>query len=73
VVYVAIASLLPGDRLPGRLPSPATRAVEGVLVLFIAPFWISHMMRMFAWINLLQPSGYVNRTCSARPIDAPAS
>jgi spermidine/putrescine transport system permease protein len=30
------------------------------LVAFIAPFWISYMMRMLAWINLLQPDGYVN-------------
>jgi ABC-type spermidine/putrescine transport system permease subunit I len=30
-------------------------------VAFIAPFWISYMMRMLAWINLLQPNGYVNR------------
>ena len=26
------------------------------LVAFIAPFWISYMMRMLAWINLLQPT-----------------
>ena len=31
------------------------------LVAFVAPFWISYMMRMLAWINLLQPNGYVNR------------
>jgi len=31
------------------------------LVLILAPFWISYMMRMFAWVNLLQPDGYVNR------------
>jgi ABC-type spermidine/putrescine transport system permease subunit I len=29
------------------------------LVALIAPFWISYMMRMLAWINLLQPDGYV--------------
>jgi len=34
------------------------------LVAFIAPFWISYMMRMLAWINLLQPNGYVNRILS---------
>ena len=28
------------------------------------PFWISYMMRMLAWINLLQPTGYVNRVLS---------
>jgi len=31
-----------------------------VLALIIAPFWISYMMRMLAWINLLQPDGLVN-------------
>jgi ABC-type spermidine/putrescine transport system permease subunit I len=34
------------------------------LVAFIMPFWISYMMRMLAWINLLQPAGYVNRMLS---------
>ncbi len=31
------------------------------LVAFFAPFWISYMMRMMAWISLLQDDGYVNR------------
>lgn len=31
-----------------------------VLAMLIAPFWISYMMRMLAWINLLQPEGLVN-------------
>ena len=31
------------------------------LVLLIAPFWISYMMRMLAWVDLLQTSGYLNR------------
>jgi spermidine/putrescine transport system permease protein len=31
------------------------------LALLIAPFWISYMMRMLAWIDLLQTGGYVNR------------
>ena len=34
------------------------------LVLLIAPFWISYMMRMLAWIDLLQTDGYVNKTLS---------
>lgn len=32
-----------------------------LLTLLIAPFWISYMMRMFAWVNLLQDDGLVNR------------
>ena len=31
-----------------------------VLALLIAPFWISYMMRMLAWVNLLQRDGLVN-------------
>ena len=32
-----------------------------LLALLIAPFWISYMMRMLAWVNLLQDDGLVNR------------
>jgi spermidine/putrescine transport system permease protein len=31
-----------------------------VLVLLIAPFWISYLMRIYAWQSLLQPDGYIN-------------
>lgn len=31
------------------------------LALLILPFWISYMMRMLAWVNLLQGDGYINR------------
>ena len=44
------------------------------LVLLIAPFWISYMMRMLAWIDLLQTDGYVNKVLStlhliSHPVD----
>ena len=32
-----------------------------ILILIILPPWISYMMRMLAWVNLLQADGYVNR------------
>ncbi len=35
-----------------------------VLVLLVAPFWISYMMRMLAWVNLLQTDGIVNSVIS---------
>ncbi len=35
------------------------------LVLLIAPFWISYMMRMLAWIDLLQTNGYVNKVLTS--------
>ena len=37
-------------RVAGR-----TRGV--LLVLLVLPFWISYLMRMLAWVNLLQPDG----------------
>jgi spermidine/putrescine transport system permease protein len=33
-----------------------------LLVLLIAPFWVSYMMRMLAWVNLLGGQGWVNQT-----------
>jgi ABC-type spermidine/putrescine transport system permease subunit I len=35
-----------------------------LLAALIAPFWISYMMRMLAWVNLLQNDGLVNKTLS---------
>ena len=35
-----------------------------VLTLIVAPFWISYMMRMLAWVNLLQTDGIVNSIIS---------
>ena len=32
-----------------------------LLGLLVLPFWISYLMRMLAWTNLLQLDGYVNR------------
>jgi spermidine/putrescine transport system permease protein len=67
VVYVAAASLLclligyPAAYFVARF---AGRRKALFLVLLIAPFWISYMMRMLAWIDLLQTSGYLNRALS---------
>ncbi len=32
-----------------------------LVALVLAPFWISYLMRMLAWVNLLEVNGYVNR------------
>jgi ABC-type spermidine/putrescine transport system permease subunit I len=32
------------------------------VALFFAPFWISYMLRMLAWISLLQDDGLINTT-----------
>ena len=41
-----------------------------VLGLLVLPFWISYLMRMLAWVNLLQPDGYVNAILSALHLGA---
>ena len=64
VIYVAAAALLclligyPAAYFVARF---AGRRKALFLILLIAPFWISYMMRMLAWVDLLQTGGYVNR------------
>ncbi len=68
VVYVGVASLLclviayPVAYYTARF---AGRWKGLLLAALIAPFWISYMMRMLAWVNLLQTNGLVNKTLSA--------
>jgi ABC-type spermidine/putrescine transport system permease subunit I len=67
LLYTAAASILslligyPAAYFVARF---AGRRRALFLVLLIAPFWISYMMRMLAWIDLLQTNGYVNRILS---------
>jgi spermidine/putrescine transport system permease protein len=62
--YVAAASVLclivgyPAAYFVSRF---AGRRKGLFLILLIAPFWISYMMRMLAWIDLLQTNGYINK------------
>ncbi len=68
VVYVAVAStlcLLVGYPTAYFVARFGGRRKALFLVLLIAPFWISYMMRMLAWIDLLQTGGYVNKILSA--------
>ncbi|MFT4009855.1 MAG: ABC transporter permease [Nocardioidaceae bacterium] len=62
-VYVLIASvlcLLISYPVAYYVARYAGRWQGWILALLIAPFWISYMMRMLAWINLLQNDGLVN-------------
>ena len=74
-MFVSVASalcLVIGYPVAYFIAKHAGRFKGLFLVLFLAPFWISYMMRMLAWINLLQPNGYVNRILeSLGLIDAP--
>jgi ABC-type spermidine/putrescine transport system permease subunit I len=66
--YVAVASLLclviayPAAYFVARF---AGRRKGLFLILLIAPFWISYMMRMLAWVDLLQTDGYVNKALTS--------
>ncbi|MGD0927525.1 MAG: ABC transporter permease [Streptosporangiaceae bacterium] len=68
ILYVALASLLslviayPAAYFVARFSG---RRKALFLILLIAPFWISYMMRMLAWIDLLQTNGYVNKALSS--------
>src|ERR1700757_2969992 len=77
IVYVAVASVLslviayPVAYFVARFGG---RRKGLLLVLLIAPFWISYMMRMLAWVDLLQINGYVNSVLSflhlaSHPVD----
>src|SRR5215467_4997041 len=62
--YVAAASalcLLIGYPAAYFVARFAGRRKGLFLLLLIAPFWISYMMRMLAWIDLLQTDGYINK------------
>jgi ABC-type spermidine/putrescine transport system permease subunit I len=63
-VYVLIASslcLLIGYAVAYYVARFAGRRRTLILVLLISPFWISYLMRMLAWVNLLSDDGYVNK------------
>jgi len=72
--YVALASFLslligyPAAYFVARF---AGRRKGLFLVLLVAPFWISYMMRMLAWIDLLQTNGYVNKVFSFIGLGSP--
>jgi spermidine/putrescine transport system permease protein len=63
IAYVAIAvvlSLVIAYPVAYYIARHAGRFKTLLLVGLIAPFFISYLMRMLAWINLLQDDGWVN-------------
>jgi putrescine transport system permease protein len=53
----------------------SSRRVQGALVmLIILPFWTSFLIRVYAWINILQRDGPLNQVLLAlRLVDAPVA
>ena len=63
IVYVVVAlalCLLIGYPVAYFTARHAGRWKGLILILIILPLWISYMMRMLAWVNLLQEDGWVN-------------
>ena len=63
-VFVALASLgclIVGYPIAYFVARYGGRRKAMYLILLISPFWVSYLMRMLAWGNLLAFDGYVNR------------
>ena len=58
---VTVLTLLIGYPMAYFLARRAGRYKTVFLALFLAPFWISYMLRLLAWRSLLADDGYVNR------------
>jgi putrescine transport system permease protein len=62
--YVAASlglSLVIGYPVAYYIARHASRTKSLLLILLILPLWVSYLMRMLAWVNLLAPDGFVNR------------
>jgi spermidine/putrescine transport system permease protein len=62
--YVATSlalCLLIGYPVAYYISRHAGRTKAMLLILLVIPFWISYLMRMLAWVNLLAPGGYGDR------------
>jgi spermidine/putrescine transport system permease protein len=72
IVYVVAAlmlSLAIGYPVAYYTSRHAGRFRVLILVLLVLPFWISYLMRMFAWTNLLDSTGYAARFLGAISFD----
>ena len=61
IIYVVVALILSlgiGYPVAYYTSRHARRWRVLILVLLVLPFWISYLMRMFAWTNLLDSNGY---------------
>jgi spermidine/putrescine transport system permease protein len=73
VLYVVVAvsiSLAIGYPVAYYVSRHAGRSKGLLLVLLILPFWISYLMRMFAWTNLLDSGGYAAWVLNTLSLDA---
>ena len=75
VVYAAVATalcLLVGYPIAFAIARAPKASRNPLLFFVILPFWTSLLIRVYAWIAILQPTGLVNRALRALGlIDAP--
>jgi len=69
VISAAALSLLIGYPVAYYIARRAGRWRGPLLLLVVLPFWISYLMRMFAWVNLLADDGYATRILAFVQID----
>ena len=72
IIYVVVAvalSLAIGYPVAWYAARHAGRWRAPILVLLVLPFWISYLMRMFAWTNLLANGGYAADVLNALSLD----
>jgi spermidine/putrescine transport system permease protein len=69
VISAAALSLLIGYPVAYYIARRAGRWRGPLLLLVVLPFWISYLMRMFAWVNLLAADGYATRLLAFFQID----
>lgn len=63
-VIALVLCLAIGYPIAYHLARTSSRTKTIILVLIVMPFWVSYLMRMLAWVNLLQRDGLVMRFTS---------
>ncbi|MBM4197887.1 MAG: ABC transporter permease [Gammaproteobacteria bacterium] len=72
VLYIAVAmalTLLIGYPVAYYAARCAGRWSGLILALLVLPFWISYIMRLLAWTNLLASDGYASEALNALGVD----
>jgi spermidine/putrescine transport system permease protein len=64
VVSAVVLSVLLGYPVAYYMSRLSGRARNVFLLLMVLPFWMSYLMRILAWVNLLQNDGLVNQIMS---------
>ena len=64
VVAAVVSCALVGYPVAYYMSRITGRVRNIFLVLMVLPFWVSYLMRILAWVNLLQDDGLVNKVLS---------